>query len=119
VAASLLTNEQPITESGYARLVSEANQHGDSDRACGDAALVGGADLLCEFDELVAAGIVESLRARGFTWSLRATGDVVLDVLDRVGMLDESSRIVPARDLVLRAHEVARQIVPGKAWSDC
>lgn len=113
MAVSLLTKEQPIIDSGYAWLVSEANLHGDSDRACGDA------DLLGDFDELVAAGIVESLRRRGSTWSLRATGDVVLDILDQEGMLDESSRIVPARDLVLRAHEIARQIVPAKAWIAC
>ena len=113
MAVSLLTNEQPIIDSGYAWLVSEANLHCDSDRACGDA------DCLGEFDELVAAGVVESLRQRGFTWSLRATGDVVIDVLDRAGMLDESDRIVPARDLVLRGHEIARQIVPAEAWIAC
>ena len=113
MAASLLTKEHPIIDSGYAWLVSAANRHCDSDRACGDA------DLLDEFDELVAAGIVESLSKRGFTWSLRATGDVVLEVLERVEMLDESSRTVPARDLVLRAFEIARQIVPVNAWKAC
>lgn len=110
MAVSLLTKEHPIIDFGYAWLVSEANLHGDSDRACGDA------DLLDKFDELVAAGIVEGLRRRGFIWSLRATGDVVLDIFDQEGMLDESSRLVPARELVLRAHEIARQIVPAKAW---
>lgn len=113
MAVSPLTKEHPIIDSGYAWLVSEASLHVDSDRACGDA------DLLGEFDELVAAGIVESLTRRGFTWSLQATGAVVLDILDREGMLDESSRIVPARDLVLRAHEIARQIVPAKSWITC
>ena len=113
MAVSLLTNEHPIIDSGYAWLVSEANLHGDSDRACGDA------DLLGKFDELVAAEIVERLRQRGFTWSLRATGRVVIDVLDRAGVLDESDRIVSPRDLVLRAHEIARQIVPSKAWIAC
>lgn len=113
MAVSLLTNEQPIIDSGYAWLVSEANLHCDSDRACGDA------DCLGEFDELVAAGIVESLRQRGFAWSLRATGDVVFDILDREGMLDGSRLIVSHRDLVLRAHEIARRIVPNKAWIAC
>lgn len=114
MAVSLLTGEQPIIDSGYAWLVSEANRHCDSVRACG------AAELLDMFDELVAADIVESLRKRGSVWSLRATGDVVLDVLDRTGMLlDGSSRPLSARELVLRAHDIARQIVPGDAWDAC
>jgi hypothetical protein len=113
VAASLLTREQPIIDSGYAWLVSEANLYCDSNQACGDA------DLLDKFDELVAADIVESLQEQGFIWSLRATGDVVLDVLDRTGMLDESSHPIPARELVLRAHDIVRQIVPSHAWNAC
>ena len=111
MAVSLLSKEHPIMDSGYAWLVSEANLHCDSDQACGDV------DSMCKFDELVAAGIVKSLRERGFRWSLRATGNVVIDVLDLEGMLDEVNRNVHARKLVLRAHEIARQIVPAKAWN--
>lgn len=113
MAASLLTREQPIIDSGYAWLVSEANLHASSGRVCGDA------DLLDKFDELVAADIVEALRKRGLNWSLRATGEVVFDVLDRTGMLHEASQSLPARDLVLRAHGIARQIVPTNAWHAC
>ena len=108
MAASLLTREQPLIDSGYAWLVSEANQHGDSDRVCG------GAELLDRFDELVAARIVAGFAQRGCHWSLRAIGEVVLDVLEQTGMLDESSQPVPARELVLRAHEIARQIIPSQ-----
>ena len=113
MSASLLTREQLINDSGDARLVSEAHLHGDSGRACVDN------ELLDRFDELVAADIVESLRERGCMWSLRATGNVVLEVLDRTGMLGESSQPLPARELVLRAHDIARQIVPGDAWNAC
>lgn len=105
MAASLLTREQPMIDSGYAWLVSEANQHGDSDRVCC------GAELLDRFDELVAARIVSSFEHRGSHWSLRVTGEVVLDVLEQTGMLEESNQPVPARVLVLRAHEIARQII--------
>jgi len=111
VAVSLLTKEHPIMNSGYAWLVPEANLHCDSDQSGGDV------DSMYRFDELVAAGIVKSLRERGFRWSLRATGNVVIDVLDLEGMLDEANRIVYARELVLRAHEIARQIVPARAWN--
>jgi len=113
VAASLLTREQPIIDSGYAWLVSEANQHCDSDRVCGGG---GGAESLDKFDELVAARIVAGFEQRGSSWSARATGKVVLDVLEQTGMFEESNQPVPARELVLRAHEIARQIVPAKAW---
>lgn len=109
MAASLLTREQPMIDSGYAWLVSEANQHDDSDRACGDA------DLLDRFDELVAARIVAGFERRGSHWSARATGEVVLDVLEQTGMLEESSRRVSARQLALRAHDIARQIIPKQA----
>jgi hypothetical protein len=109
VAASLLTREQQIIDSGYAWLVSEANQHCDSDRACGDV------DLLDKFDELIAVQIVAGFEQRGSRWSTRATGEVVLDVLEQTGMLGESSQLVPARELVLRAHEIARQIIPKQA----
>lgn len=111
MAVSLLTKEHPIMDSGYAWLVPEANLYCDSDRSFGDV------DSMYKFDELVAAGIVESLREHGFRWSLRATGNVVIDILDLEGMLDESNRIVHVRELVLRAHEIARQIVPAKAWN--
>lgn len=113
MAASLLTREQSIIDSGYAWLVSEANLHCASDRTHG------GVVSLDRFDELVAARIVADLQERGFSWSLRATGDVVLDVLELAGMLHESSQPVPAREFVLRAHEIARQIVPGSAWNAC
>lgn len=109
MAASLLTREQPNIDSGYAWLVSEADQHGDSDRVCG------GAELLDRFDELVAARIVAGISQRGCHWSPRATGEVVLDVLEETGMLDEPSQPVPARVLVLRAHEIARQIIPRRS----
>jgi len=111
VAASLLKQERPIIDSGYAWLVSEANPHGDSDRAGGNA------DLLDKFDELVAGQIVAGLRSRGSAWSPRATGEVVLDALEHIGMLDRPSQLMPARDLVSRAHNIARQIVPGHAWN--
>ena len=113
MAASLLATEQPVIDSGYAWLVSEANLHNVSDQACGNS------DLLDKFDQLVAADIVENLHERGFNWSLRATGDVVFDVLGRTGMLDESSQPVPARELVIRAQDIARLIVPANAWNDC
>lgn len=109
MTVSLLNREQPIIESGYAWLVSEANQHGDPGRADGDA------DLLDKFDELVAAQIVAGYQQRGSKWSLRATGQVVLDVLEQTGMLEDSNRPVPARELVVRAHEIARQIAPRHA----
>ena len=109
MAVSLLSSEQPIIDSGYAWLVSEANQHCDSDRADGDA------DLLDKFDELVAAQIVAGYKRRGSNWSSRATGQVVLDVLEQIGMLEDSNRPVPARELVVRAHEIARQIIPRHA----
>ena len=79
MAFSLLTKEHPIMNSGYAWLVPEGNLHCDSDQSGGDV------DSMYRFDELVAAGIVKSLRERGFRWSLRATGNVVIDVLDREG----------------------------------
>jgi len=111
VAVSLLTKEYSIMDSEYERLVPEANLHCASVCSCSNV------DSMYKFDELVAAGIVESLREHGFRWSLRATGNVVIDVLDLKGMLDESNWIVHARELVLRAHEIARQIVPAKAWN--
>ena len=108
MAASLLGREQPIFDSGYAWLVSEADQLGASDRDCG------GAELLDRFDELVAGRIVARFSQRGSHWSPRAIGEVVLDVLEQTGMLDESNQPVPARELVLRAHEIARQIIPSQ-----
>ena len=113
MAASLLIKEQPSIDSGYAWLVSEANLHCDSDQACGNA------DLLEKFDELVAGRIVDGLHEGNGKWSVRATGEVVLDVLDQNGMLNESNQPVRARNLVIRAHDIARQIVPADAWSAC
>lgn len=106
MAVSLLNREQPVIESGYAWLVSEARQHDDSSQTrCA-------ADLLEKFDELVAAEIVSGYRLRDARWSLRATGEVVLNVLDQTGMLEDFNSPVAARELVVRAHEIARQIVP-------
>jgi hypothetical protein len=106
VAVSLLNREQPVIESGYAWLVSEARQHDDSSQTRG------AADLLEKFDELVAAEIVSGYRLRGARWSLRATGEVVLNVLDQTGILEDFNSPVAPRELVVRAHEIARQIVP-------
>lgn len=113
MAASLLIKEQLSIDSGYAWLVSEANLHGDSDQACSNT------ELLEKFDELVAGRIVDGLHKRRGRWSVRATGEVVLDVLDQSGTLDESSLPARARNLVLRAHDIARRIVPADAWNAC
>jgi hypothetical protein len=115
VAVSLLAEKQPAVASGYAWLVSESSQHQyfdlDPDLECGEA------DVLDNFDELVAASIVARLRPPNAEWSLRATGEVVLEVLEQVKLLDTASLSVPARELVQRAHGIARQIVPVRAWN--
>lgn len=72
---------------------------------------------LDEFDENVAALIVASIHRRDSKWTLRATGNVVLDVLDRSPRLMRSPSPMPVRELVSRAHRIARQIVPASRWS--
>ena len=113
MTASLLTEEHSAIESGYAWLVFEAGQDGNlfSGRASSKAGIPN------DFDELVAAQIVARLRRRESVWTIRATGDVVLNVLEQLGLLTVESSLVPVRILVSRAHRIARQIIPAASWS--
>lgn len=114
--ASILPEEQLTSGGrvGYARLVSEARQHEcrESESVCGES------EILDDFDELVAAKIVSRLRNTRVGWSLRATGEVVLDVLQQSNLLSADSLAVPARELVQRAHRIARQIIPSRMWAE-
>lgn len=113
MTASLLTEEHTAIESGFAWLVYEAGQQERlfSDPACSEAGIPDG------FDELVAEQIVVRLARRNYVWTLRATGETVLDALESLGLLNAASRPVPVRILVSRAHHIARQIVPAGRWS--
>ena len=95
MSASLLAEEPPAITSGYAWLISEASQHDEQDpgRLSGD-------DVLDGFDELVAARIVARIQQSNTGWSLRTTGEVVLDVLEQVALLNSASLPIPARELV-------------------
>lgn len=111
--ASTLQEEHFATSTGYARLVSLAREHGDrEDGFCGEEVSV-----LDDFDERVAGRIVARLREKAGPWTVRSTGDVVLDVLEQCNLLEPSSLSTPARELVQRAHRIARQIVPPRTWA--
>lgn len=113
MSASLLVDERPVIDSGYAWLVSEAKQDFDLDpvRDCGKAA------SLDEFDELVAEQVVARLGQQEVAWSIRSTGKAVLSVLEQLGWMTRAESPIPTRYLVCRAHRVARQIVPANSWA--
>lgn len=113
MTASLLTKEHSAIESGYDWFVFEAGQQSTllSDPTCSEAAIPE------DFDELVAEQIVATLGQEESVWTIRATGEVVLNVLEQLDLLTEASSPVPVRILVSRAHRIARQIVPAASWS--
>lgn len=112
MSASVLTDERPAIDSGYAWLISEANRDCSRHSAVEENKAI----LLDEFDELVASHIVKTLRQQAVVWSIRSTGHAVLTVAEQLGWFSEATRPVPVRRLVTRAHRIARQIVPESRW---